>query len=254
MQTLNGTNSGASVVESEQSAPTGNNIEAGTPEAKLKNSGLHVVTPCTMKSLKTSFDQTSKHCIDFGSHWKAGRMARGSVNCLRIVREVTLVLPRAGVAFGNDLAEHTFSILDKIADHFDGKHEQAAAVPKETSGKRKPRWLAIFFMLFVLLYCFNALKSFNLGHVNVVVSENDDGKDKKEKTEKAQIAEKAVEAALAKELKDAVVDDESSSESKAATPAKPASAGSKAVSKSSVSETKIKKKVIEFVKDILESQ
>ena len=248
MQTLSGTNSGASVVESEQSAPTENIIEAGTPETNLKNSGLHVVTPCTMKSLKTSFDQTSEHCNDFGSHWKAGRMARGSVNCLRIVREVTLVLPRAGVAFGNDLAEHTFGILDKIADHFDGKHEQATVVPKEASGKRKQRWLAIFFMLFVLLYCFNALKSFNLGHVNVLVSETDDGKDKKDKVEKA------VEAAVVKKIEDAVVNDESCSESKAASPAKPASAGSKAVSKSSVSEVKIKKKVLEFVKDILESQ
>lgn len=230
---------------------------APAQEPSPESSGLHKVTPATLKSLKTSYDQTSKHCSDVGLHWKDGRMARGSVNCLRILREVTLLLPRAGVAFGNDLAEHTFNILDNIADRFDGTHEKHNKSPvhhKEPGAKPKVRWLAIFFMLSVLIYCFNGLMSLTGGKVDVTTS----GDDKDEKIEKA------VEAALAEQLQAVTGNGEGSvsadssggSTKKENIQSSPdfqntqSSKDLKSESKTSLSEKKLKKAIEEFVKEI----
>lgn len=89
-------------------------------ELSPKVSGIHAITPHTIKSLKTTYDQTSGHCVEIPTLWKGRRLARISVNGLRILREVTLIAPRVSVAFGNDIAEHFFKILDCIADKLDG--------------------------------------------------------------------------------------------------------------------------------------
>ena len=262
MQTLKEAAAQTTVVvgETEPAKQEAKSAEVGTQEPVPEGTGLHKVTPNTMKSLKTSADQTSKHFVDCGSHWKAGRLARGSVNCLRIFREVTLILPRACVAFGNDLAEHGFNILDTIADRFDG-HEaakdghdaakDAAAVAKDDlpATKRKPRWLAICFMVVVLLYCFNGLKGLMGGDANVASSSSkhniaDD------KTEKA-IAS-AIETAIVSEVEDAAANESASQQDKDVR-----SEASQVVAKSGkskIDEKKMKKAVQNFVKEILDSK
>lgn len=93
-----------------------------------KVSGIHAITPCTIKSLKTSFDQTSVHCVEIPTLWQGRRLARISVNGLRIFRELALIAPRASVAFGNDVAEHFFKFLDSIADRLDGSKSASKKV------------------------------------------------------------------------------------------------------------------------------
>jgi len=248
MQQITRSEASSSIVENEQSVLSAPNADAGKSGASPKITGLHKITPCTVKSLKTSFDQTSGHCGEFGSLWKAGRMARGSVNGLRIFREVTLILPRASVALGNDLAEHFLSALEKIADRFDGKHEVEGA-----AAKPKRKWPAIVFMLCVLMYGFNALKSFST--VNFITpSSTKEGKDGK--------VENAVETALAKKLEDEEDNDVGAGSAKQQLSALKAenslraqiSKGLQAGAKSSLSKKELKNAVNEFVNDVFDSK
>jgi hypothetical protein len=254
MQTIKGTEARTVLVENEQSEPKASNTESAATQAESqKSSGLHKVTPATMKSLKTSYDSTSKHCVDVGSLWKAGRLARGSVNCLRILREITLVLPRAGVAFGNDLAEHGFNILDTIADRFDGKHEKAV-VHNDLKAKRKPRWLAIAFMAIVLMYCFNGLKHLSGGDINIISTPpTPPAKTQAQKEEDARV-EKEVKSAITKRLVNIADNAEGTESAEDEGTTTTAAEDPKVKSKSSAMEKKVTKAVTAIVKEVLDSK